>query len=365
MRRLFSRLASRLGPVLQSDTAFIAAAYRDILRREVDPEGLSYYRRVLREGSDRTAVLLALTRSEEYTNRLVRHATRLSGLRLLRPEQFRQAVDVTCGDTVMLFEVRSPADFDWLESQILENHYYEKPGVWTLDIDRDKRVIAEIVGAFAARKALELGCAAGAVLQCLHEEGIAAEGVEISSMAIARAPEAVRGRIHHGDLLSLALPAPYDLIFGLDIYEHLNPNRLDAYLQRLADLTCPGGHLFCNIPAFGEDPVFGTVFPLYVTAWQRDAAANRPFTLLHVDDDGYPIHGHLTWAESRWWVERFEAHGFRREPEIERALHRKYDDYMRKHTPARVSYYVFAKDPSPDRRAAIVGRIGRPSKVVG
>ncbi len=365
MRRLFRRLASRLGPVLQSDTAFIAAAYRAILRREVDPEGLRYYRRVLRDGSDRTAVLLSLTRSEEYTNRLVRHATRLSGLRLLRPEQYRQAVDVTCGDTITLFEVRSAADFDWLESQILADHYYEKPGVWTLDIDRDKRVIAEIVSAFAPERPLELGCAAGAVLQCLHDQGVAAEGVEISSMAIERAPEAVRGRIHQGDLLSLDLAPRYDLIYGLDIYEHLNPNRLDLYLQRLSDLTRTDGYLFCNIPAFGDDPVFGTVFPLYVPAWQRDAAANRPFTLLHVDDEGYPIHGHLTWAESRWWVERFEARGFRREMQIERALHRKYDDYMKQHTPARLSYYVFAKDASPDRRAAIIGRIGRPSHALG
>lgn len=365
MRRLFRRLASRLAPLLQSDTAFITAAYREILRREADPDGLHYYRRALREGADRTTVLLSLTRSEEYTNRLVRHATRLSGLRLLRPEQYRQAVDITCGDTVTLFEVRSPPDFDWLEARILENHYYEKPGVWTLEIDRDKRVIAEIIAAFAPERPLELGCAAGAVLHCLHEEGIAAEGVEISAMAIARAPETVRGRIHQGDLLALELPACYDLIYGLDIYEHLNPNRLDDYLQRLAELTATGGYLFCNIPAFGDDPVFGTVFPLYIPAWQRDADANRPFTLLHVDDEGYPIHGHLTWAESRWWVERFEAHGFRREPEIERALHRKYDDYMKQHTPARVSYYVFAKDASPERRAGIIGRIGRPSNALG
>jgi hypothetical protein len=47
-------------------------------------------------------------------------------------------------------------------------------------------------------------------------------------------------------LLSLDLRGPaasadprrgYDLIFGLDVFEHLNPNRLDAYIVRLAELV--------------------------------------------------------------------------------------------------------------------------------
>jgi hypothetical protein len=79
-------------------------------------------------------------------------------------------------------------------------------------------------------------------------------------------------------LLSLDLRGPaasadprpgYDLIFGLDVFEHLNPNRLDAYIVRLAELVGTGGFLFCHIPAFGTDPVFGTVFPLYLDRWGR------------------------------------------------------------------------------------------------
>ena len=204
--------------------------------------------------------------------------------------------------------------------------------MWNLGVDADKRVIAEIVAAFEPQRALELGCAAGAVIDCLMDHGIAADGVDISLMAIDRAPTRVRKRLYHGDLLSLDFPAPYDMVFGLDIFEHLNPNRIDSYIARIARIAAPDAYLFCNIPAFGRDEVFGTVFPYYVDGWDADAAAGRPFARLHVDAHGYPLHGHLAWADAAWWVERFMAAGFHREPEIERALHAKYDGYMERIT---------------------------------
>jgi hypothetical protein len=146
-------------------------------------------------------------------------------------------------------------------------------------------------------------------------------------------------------------------VFGLDVFEHLNPNRMDAYIRRLAFLAAEGGYLFCNIPAFGDDPVFGTVFPFYLDGWERDAAAGRPFTTLHVDALGYPIHGHLTWADARWWSERFQAAGLTREIEIERAIHEKYGRYMEKRSPARRASFVFGKAVAPDGRAGVVRRI--------
>ena len=337
MRRLLQRLAGRFGPALLSDTAFIEQAYRQILGRLPDQEGMDHYTRVLREGRGRTSVLIEIARSEESADKLtrVRSKSLLPDLRGLRPDRYRTDVDRTNGDTVTVFDAAGAADFDWLEEAILENRYYEQPGVWTLDIDVDKRVIAEIVASFAPSRPIEMGCAAGAVLDCLQDLGIAGEGIEISSMAIARATSRVRPQIHAGDLLSLDLGADYDLAFGLDIFEHLNPNRLAAYIERLARITTPEAQLFVNVPAFGADPVFGTAFPLYLDGWQRKAAQGLPFSTIHVDERGYPIHGHLVWADSAWWVRQFEAHGFAREVEIERELHRKYDKYMESRSPAR------------------------------
>jgi hypothetical protein len=353
---LLKRLKSRLDLALASDTAFIETAYYEILGRRPDLDGLNHYRRVLRDGLGRTAMLLEIIRSEEFLSKLEKRAVSLSlpNLREERPDRYSRTTDRTNGQRISVFDVESPSDFDWLERAIIDNGYYENPGVWVLDVDTDKRVVAEMIAAFAPTRPLELGCAAGAVLECLQDSGIAAEGVEISSMAIARASPRVRERIHQGDVLTLALGRDYDMVFGLDVFEHLNPNRMDEYLSRLDQITTPGAFAFCNIPAFGADPVFGTVFPFYIDGWEQDANQQRPFRRIHVDELGYPIHGHLTWADWQWWTDRFAAHGFRREPAIEHALHGKYDRYMSQHAPARRSCFVFSKGAAAERQELVV-----------
>ena len=362
---LLKRLKARLDPILLSDADFVDLAFREILGRDADRGGLEFYRGVLRQGVRRNAVFLDIMRSEEFKRTLAPAAhSSLPNLVALRPERYRRTVDRSSGQSILVYETGSPADADWLEDAIIRHGYYEKPGVWVLDVDFDKRLVAEMLAAFAPGAALELGCAAGAVLECLQALGVEAEGIDISAMAVERASDRVRARIHQGDILSLALPKKYDLLFGLDVFEHLNPNKLDAYLARLAAVTSDDAFLYCNIPAFGEDPVFGTVFPFYVDGWKEDAAAGKPFARLHADDQGYPIHGHLIWADAAWWSGRFERAGFTREVEIERAFHRKYDGYMEKRSPARRAFFVFGKPASAGRRAAILSRIAAPSSLL-
>jgi len=363
---LIRYVRARLESLLVSDSEFVDGAFRQILGRDADQGGLEFYRGVLRQGRGRTSVLLEIMRSEEFRNTLAPPApSALPNLVVQRPERYRRATDRSNGNSILVFDVGSAAELDWLERAILDHGYYEAPGVWVLEVDFDKRIVAEMLSAFVPAAALELGCASGTVLQCLDEAGVAgSEGIEISSMAIARAADTVRPRIHHGDLLSLALPSRYDLLFGLDVFEHLNPNKIDAYIGRIADVTTDDAYLFCNIPAFGSDPVFGTVFPFYVDGWSDDAAAGRPLRSMHTDDLGYPIHGHLVWADAAWWTRQFEKAGFARDEEIERALHRKYGAYMEKRSPARRAFFVFGKRASAARRAAILHRIAEPSRLI-
>ena len=363
---MFKYLRARLEPLWLSDSDFIDKAFRDILGRDADHGGLEFYRGVLRQGVPRTAVLLDIMRSEEFRRSLTpsSHGSSLPNLVAQRPEKYRRTTDRVNGSSMLVFNVESRDDSDWLEQQILANGYYEQPGVWILDVDFDKRLVAEMLSAFAPSAALELGCASGAVLQCLEEQGIAGEGVEISSMAIAKATDSVRPRIHQGDLLALNFAKQYDLLFGLDIFEHLNPNKLDAYIARIAAVTTDDGYLFCNIPAFGADPIFGTVFPFYVDGWAEDAAAGRALRSIHVDESGYPIHGHLAWGDAGWWTRQFEQAGFTRDAAIERAFHQKYDGYMEKRSPARRAYFVFGKKESARRRAEILARIAAPSRLL-
>jgi SAM-dependent methyltransferase len=365
MKDFVRRLRDRFGPALLSDTEYIDLAYRKVLGRPPDRAGLAHYRAALRNGLGRTDLLVALVHSDEYTTSLTAAARAQTGPRGLRPDRYRDMIDRTNGHVITVFEVENTVDFDWLETRILEDGYYEKPGVWNLDVDTDKRVVAEMIAAFAPSRALELGCASGAVMDCLLDYGVKAEGLDISWSALAQASERVRWAIHHGDLMSFETTSAYDLVYGLDVFEHLNPNRLGAYVSRMHQITADGGYIFCNIPAFGCDPIFGTVFPYYIDGWETDAAAGRPFSRLHADPKGYPIHGHLTWADVGWWAEQFAAAGFTREPEIERAFHPKYDDHMKRITPARRAYYVFSKGAPTESRQAIIDRItSQPSRAL-
>jgi hypothetical protein len=136
-------------------------------------------------------------------------------------------------------------------------------------------------------------------------------------------------------------------------------------VRKVRSLTRPGGFVFTNLPVFGHDQVFGTVFPIDLEEWERDAASGCPFSLLPVDNDGYPFHGHLVLADSAWWVHQFERAGLKREPSVEQALHERYDAYMRQNSPARRSFYIFSRDTDPSTVDEIVGRIiGSDSKIL-
>ena len=350
----FLRKTVREHAELASDRTFLEQVYPIFYDRPIDAEGLQIYSRLLKEGHDRISIVSILAKSEEFINRVLRDNLPLKEVTSLRPESYRAAEDFLQHLPVLVFEAEKPEDFDWLERIILETGYYERPGIWSFDLDLDKKVMAEILAFFSPERSLELGCSNGAVLKGLALLGIRGEGVEISAMAKKRAFPEIKDGIHLGDLLDLRLPAGYDLVFGLDIFEHLNPNKLGAYVKRIWELMGAEGYFYCNLPAFGDDPVFGTVFPLYLREWEKERSDSSPFRTLHVDELGYPIHGHLIWADTAWWVRQFEEVGLVREAEVERAIHQKYDAYWEVRARARQSFYVFSRKAGQGKTRRII-----------
>jgi SAM-dependent methyltransferase len=325
--------------------AFVDDLYRRLLGRPADSEGRATFVGMLRDGVPSAEIAVILASSEEYRQRVIA----AKSPRRRDPERYRLAIDLTGTSAFWAFDVADDSDFDRLEAAIIDDGYYEHSGVWSLEPDEDKRVMGELLASLPARKALELGCSSGTVLSVLASHGVAAEGVEISRLAFDRAAPEVRPHIHLGDLLTLDLDDDFDLVYGLDVFEHLNPNRLGDYLRALRARLRPGGWLFANIPAFGDDEVFGEVFPIYVREWFDDVAAARPFRVLHCDDDGYPMNGHLVWAHTSWWVAQFEAVGLVRQCDVERRLHERFTDHFRV-APARASFYVFRADGTTNGR---------------
>jgi SAM-dependent methyltransferase len=325
-----------------SDETFVGEAYRALLDREPDPGGLTTSLESLAGGVARADIVRRILGSDEYRQLALRRCFPLVDLRAIRPDRYAD-LERDELEPLVLFRAEGPGDFDWIESAILDGGYYDKPGVWDFSINADKRLMAEVVGSLEPTRVLELGCASGPVLQCLHERGVEVAGVEISRAAIDSASPDVRGQIHQANASDFELPSSFDVIFGLDIFEHLNPNRLTDCLKRIEAHLEPGGFVFANIPAFGHDPVFGEVFPIYVDDWLADGQREGHYRTLHCDRLGYPMNGHLIWAHTDWWVRQFEEVGLTRQPGVETALHARYDTSLQM-TPARRSFYVFAKE---------------------
>jgi SAM-dependent methyltransferase len=357
LSRRARRVANRLRRH-QSDGEFLDATFHVLLGRPPDIAGRAHFLKVLAAGTSRDEVVAALQASDEYQNRVAARDHVIPDLVANAPDRY-EVLTSDDGAPVRTFVAREPSAFDWIEEKIIDNGYYERPGIWSFQVDLDKRVMAEMICLLAPRAVIEVGCSSGAVLHCLSEGDVEVRGVEISELARARAPETVRDRIVLGDLTQIEFDREFDVAFGLDVFEHVHPGKLDEFVAALVRLVAPGGFVFVNVPAFGVDAVFGEVFPMFLREWRQDADAGTVFQNLQVDARGYPEHGHLIWATSDWWVERFERAGLERVPDIERALHDQYDWYFESCTPARKSFYVFSKGGCSDSLRESCERIER------
>jgi hypothetical protein len=320
------------------DEVFLENAYRELLHREIDQVGKASNLALLRDGFARSAILKKIVVSSELTDRISSSrplGRKQSTIIPLKPTNYKRIGEF------LVFLSTGPEDYDWLERMIIENGYYEGAGSWGYDINQDKRMLAEFIREFEPKKALEIGCSSGAVMKCLWELGVYCEGVEISSYARRMAYPEVAHLIHQGDLLDLDLPRVYDVIFGMDVFEHFNPNKLPRYIHRVRNLLTEGGRLVINVPAIGDDDVFGLIHGYWLNEW-RSLPTDSIYSFFPTDELGYPLSGHLVWAHTTWWEAMFAEHSFLRDREFERRLHQKFDNRM-SYSAARKSYYVFAK----------------------
>lgn len=131
-----------------------------------------------------------------------------------------------------------------------------------------------------------------------------------------------------GDIARLDLGRTFDIVYALDVFEHVRPRRLPELLAGAARHLEPDGVLIANSPAYGIDPVFGEPFPMYIPTWRRDADRGRPFRDLLVDADGYPLYGHLIWATAAWWTNAFASAGLGRDADTEAAVQRAHGSYF-------------------------------------
>jgi SAM-dependent methyltransferase len=83
-----------------------------------------------------------------------------------------------------------------------------------------------IVSSIAPRTALDAGCGPGFLVELLRERGVDARGFDISSYAIAHAPDAVKPYCWQASVID-ELPDTYDLIVCQEVFPHVAPADAD------------------------------------------------------------------------------------------------------------------------------------------
>lgn len=105
-----------------------------------------------------------------------------------------------------------------------------------------------------AARVLDYGCGPGFLLQRLTARGIRAEGLELSKETLQKARARLGSSPYFAGLTYVeGLPSPIasdsvDVVFLIEVIEHLLPDQVDATLADIARILRPGGHLVLTTP---------------------------------------------------------------------------------------------------------------------
>lgn len=137
------------------------------------------------------------------------------------------------------------------------------------------------------QRGLYIGCGNGRNYIPLVAGGLDLDGLDISGEAISqlrkRLPERA-DRLFHGDLSSLPSGRRYDVVIGIQVFQHGTRTEAHANLAHARQLVEPAG-LFClRVNAVGTD-----VWPAYEVL---EEAADGGFTIRYLagPKNGLPIH---------------------------------------------------------------------------
>ena len=128
------------------------------------------------------------------------------------------------------------------------------------------------------RRALDAGCALGILVEALRARGIEADGIDISSYAIANVHESVRPFCRRGSIVD-EFPDRYDLIVSIEVLEHMPAREGEAAIANICRHT--DDVLFSSIPSDHREP------------------------------------SHVNVQPAEYWAEQFAGHGFYRDVDFD------------------------------------------------
>jgi cyclopropane fatty-acyl-phospholipid synthase-like methyltransferase len=265
------------------------------------------------------------------------------------------------GRPVDLIQIESEQDFDVLLDNILRSGYYDQAYFDTHIDYRDGQVkfdaffLASILRSLQPRSLLELGCGRGDVLLLSGlDKKVRVGGIEFSRDVLKTVWPPLKEKIECGDILEVCRKLKseahfFDTFCAFDLWEHLHPRKLSEYIQAVVSLAAQDALFFFTIPAFGQDRVFGEIFPLELEENRNKFEQRLPFDFLNAEstEPAIPSNGHLIWAHTEWWQKQFEAYGLIRSEALERNIHEFFDEHL---FYARKSFYIFYLNSFQARR---------------
>lgn len=176
-----------------------------------------------------------------------------------------------------------------------------------------------VAGVLGPASSLDVGCGVGALVSQLRRRGVDAHGSDFSDTFLRRAKRRARPYLTQQDVTALGFPDDrFDVVTCMEVLEHLPRRVVDEAIDELKRVS--RRWVVVTTPSFGDDPNGGTGLPIDHEDWREDAAADRRFRRIILDDAGRPHLGHLTLATYAWWTQRFAEHGLVRDAAAERAM---------------------------------------------
>jgi len=101
----------------------------------------------------------------------------------------------------------------------------------------------------------EIGYGTGTLLKIVASAGFPIAGIEVAAamreQAVAQVGPEHAGRLHLGEFLKCEAPraeGPWGLVYWNDVFEHIPPDEIDDWLQRIHEMLAPGGQLVTITP---------------------------------------------------------------------------------------------------------------------
>lgn len=152
-----------------------------------------------------------------------------------------------CGHAFMIPRM-SPLEMEELYRGQLRESFQIARGEKIGLFEADTEVIRRVCGAGAGRRAIEVGCYTGFMLNHLANDGWTVEGLEPNADSAAEARRRFGFTVHEGmfEEVELVSQPGYDLMVMGSVLEHVNsPSEFVAKAWRLLK---PGGALFVRVP---------------------------------------------------------------------------------------------------------------------